>query len=171
MNDRPFDRVLDAGGPGSGQQSGRMFLILLGIVGVVLLILVVGPFKVFGGSSNGAGSECGAKPKAPDGFELLSTLKCAERPKATNGPFNISINLLQPTTDGRNIAIYALNDGKWDRLASAALTNSGTAAMGQVQEIPKVIAVLRRTSGAIQVSGRLPAGAPPDMAAVAVLGT
>ena len=76
------------------------------------------------------------------------------------------------STDGRNLGLYTYKDGKWERLASATLVNNGAAAKGQVDAIPANIAVLRRTSSAVQRQRLAAVRAPrPDPAALDVLTT
>jgi hypothetical protein len=169
MNDRgPFDRMLDRGGP-QRDNSSRMILVILGVVGVILLVLVLPPVKLLGGGDDSPSS--GAAVKAPEGFEALSKEYKPEKPKGSPGPFNLTLKLLQPTNDNRNLGIYAYNGGKWERLASASLSPDGSAAMGQVSDIPSRIYVLRRVTGAVQLAGILPGGNQPDTAALQVLGS
>src|SRR3954470_27619 len=142
MNDRgPFDRMLDRGGP-QRDNSSRMILVILGVVGVILLVLVLPPVKLLGGGGDDATSS-GASAKAPEGFELLSKEYKPEKPKEA-GPYNLTLKLLAPTNDNRNLGIYSYNGGKWERLASASLSPEGTTAMGQVSSIPARLYVLRR---------------------------
>ena len=163
MNDRgPFDRMLDRGGP-ARDNSSRMILVILGVVGVILLVLVLPPVKLLGGGGDDATSGAAAKP--PEGFEVLSKEYRPEKPKEA-GPYNLTLKLLQATNDNRNLGIYAYNGGKWERLASASLSPEGTTAMGQVSTIPSRLYVLRRVTGAVQVAGVLPGGNQPDGAAM-----
>jgi spore germination protein YaaH len=160
--------MLDRGGP-ARDNSSRMILVILGVVGVILLVLVLPPVKLLGGGGDDSPSS-GAAAKPPEGFELLSKEYKPEKPKEA-GPYNLTLKLLAPTNDNRNLGIYSYNGGKWERLASAALSPEGTTAMGQVSTIPSRLYVLRRVTGAVQVSGVLPGGNQPDGAAIQVLGT
>lgn len=177
----PFDRILDPGSP--QDRTARWVFIAMGGVGLILLALVLLPVPFVGGKENdkpsaaspgaqapsrGPGSRAA---KAPDGFEVLSRLEAPPRPKGSNGPYDVTVKLLQPINDGRNIALYTNKGGKWERIASAALTNNGTEAKGQVAELPANVAVLRRTVNAVQVSAWLPSGAQPDPAALNLLTT
>src|SRR4051812_43280959 len=117
MNDRgPFDRMMDRGGP-ARDNSSRMILVILGVVGVILLVLVLLPVKLLGGGGDDS-SASGASAKPPEGFEALSKEYKPEKPKNSPGPFNLTLKLLQPTNDNRNLGIYSYNSGKWERLAS-----------------------------------------------------
>src|SRR5262245_10490488 len=119
MNDRgPFDRMIDRGGP-ARDNSSRFILMLLGVVGVILLVLVLSPFKRFGGDDGSTASGQPAKP--PDGYEILSKEYKAEKPKGSSGPYNVTLLLLKPTDDNRNLGIYSYANSRWERLASASL--------------------------------------------------
>jgi hypothetical protein len=176
----PFDRILDIGSPGSRDKTARGLLIGMGGLGLILLVLVVSPLSIFGGddatpsgqqpSAGGNGANSRA-PRAPDGFEALSRVFELTKPKGTNGPYALTVNLLEPVNDGRNLAFYTNSGGKWERVSSASLVNNGSAASGQVDEMPKNVAVLRRTTNAAAISGTLAAGAQPDPEALAVLAT
>ena len=168
----PFDRMLD---PNDRDRTARLVLVGMGVIGIILLALVLLPIDLFGGgdSDGGAAPAVGRAtskaPKAPEGFEALSALLKVDAKE--NCPCDITVPLLQPTSDGRNLALYTNRNGKWERLAAATLTEDGTAAKGQVAERPANLAVLRRIASAGLVSGWLPSGAQPDPEALDVLAT
>jgi hypothetical protein len=153
----------------------------MGIIGLVLLLLVVSPFSIFGGDDDeDSGGQTtgesirapvGAAPKVPEGYEALSRLFEDIKEQEGTGPFQLTFNLLQPVTDGRNIGLYTYKDGGWERLASATLVSNGSAVQGEVAEIPQNVAALRLTSSAVQVTGFLPPEATPDSTALGVLTT
>src|SRR4029079_16883503 len=93
-------------------------------------------------------------PKVPQGFEALSALIKPGAGK-DQGPVEVTVGLAQPVTDGRNLGLYTYKDGQWQRVGGATLLNNGAAAKGQVASVPANIAVLRRVSSAVQVSGWL----------------
>jgi hypothetical protein len=183
----PFDRR-DAPGP-ARDKSTQIIFIGMGIVGLVLFFIVVSPFSIFGGGGGnknaslpgGTGSSGGSAisgasvdgraPKVPAGYEALSSLLNDIKKPKDQGPYALTVSLLQPVTDGRNLGLYTYANGKWQRLATATLVQNGTAASGQVDEIPANVAVLRLTASAVQISGWLPTGAQPDPDALGVLST
>ncbi len=195
----PFQRRDSDGQP--RDKSAQMIFIAMGVIGLILFVLVASPLSIFGGgggnsdnnnlglspttgsSGTGASGSTGAAaaisggtvngkaPKVPAGYEALSSLLNDIKKPKDQGPYALTVSLLQPVTDGRNLGLYTYADGKWQRLATATLVQNGTAASGQVDEIPANVAVLRLTASAVQISGWLPAGAQPDTNALAVLST
>ena len=176
MNDQgPFDRILDHGG-GNRDANARMILIGMGVIGVILLILVLPPISLLSSDDKPANgqpslsrSSTAKSSKGPEGFEILSKVEPLSKPKGTNGPYALTVKLTQTVTDGRNLALYTNRSGRWERLASATLVNNGTAVTGQVPDMPPNVAVLRRTSIAVQMSGSLPPGSQPDAVALDLL--
>jgi spore germination protein YaaH len=153
-----------------------VILIGMGIVGTLLLVFVFSPFSIFGGDDNGPGATQsggqGRPAKVPEGYEALSRVfNSLEKPRGTNGPYALTVNLIEPVTDERNLGLYTNRNGTWERIAPATLINNGTAASGQVGDMPANVAVLRRTTSAAQVAGSLPAGAQPEQAALEVIST
>jgi hypothetical protein len=160
-------------------RNARYILIGMGILGVVLLVLVLSPISLLGGGSSnerppGASSTSNGGvrlPRVPEGFEALSQAFSLQKPRGTNGPYAITLNLIEPVSDGRNLGLYTNRDGKWERIGTADLTNNGTAATGEVADIPSNLAVLRRTTSAAEIIGLLPQGAQVDPAALSLLTT
>lgn len=193
MNDRrgPFERVAGGGGSDSGQpadRSARMILIGMGAIGLLLLVLILPPISLLsGGGGSGDGGLTGTSvaggntvagttirlPRVPDGFEALSPLYTDQdkQTKGKTGPFIVSIALAQPITDARNLGIYTYRNGQWVRVANGALQAGGAEVKGELSEVPANLAVLRRTTSAVQVSGSLPAGAQPDPEALRAVTT
>ncbi|HEU0072831.1 MAG TPA: hypothetical protein VFS30_02380 [Dehalococcoidia bacterium] len=178
----PFDEILEPGLEGGQDRSASVIFIGMGAIGLILLLVVVNPFSIFGGGDGGGGLDVGddtssllsAAPKVPDGYEALSRHYEAfadQVPEDTAGPAEVTVPLLQPVSDGRNLGLYTFRDGNWERLASATLVNNGAAAKGEVGTVPDNIAVLRLTSSAVQISGWLPAGAAPDGEAMGIVTT
>jgi hypothetical protein len=177
----PFDRMLDPAG--ARDKTARMILLGMGIVGLILVVLVLPPISLLndGGVENVSNGNTAAPtsgrvsnvraPKLPEGFELLSPYLKPAKPKEKADSYALTIPLLQPISDGRNLAMYTNDDGKWERLATASLINNGASARAELGEIPANVAVLRRTVNATAISGSLPAGAQPDPEALDVLGT
>jgi hypothetical protein len=169
--------------PGAPKDNAaRVILVGMGVVGLLLLVMVLAPFSIFGGGDDNGGEQGQAPitttgggttraPKAPEGFEALSRIFDLEAPRGTNGPYSLTVNLLQPISDGRNLGLYTSDDGKWERVGNATLVNNGSAANGQVDTMPENVAVLRRVANATAISGALPAGAQPDPDALAFLST
>jgi hypothetical protein len=178
----PFDEILE---PGQEVQdrSASIIFIGMGIIGVILLMVVLNPLSIFGGGGDSDGGDGGgggdggssllsSAPQVPDGYEALSRLfDDLSEEEGAQGPFDLTVNLLQAVSDGRNLGLYTFRDGNWERLASATLVNNGAAAKGEVGIMPGNVAVLRLTSSAVQVTGWLPAGAAPDEDAMGVVTT
>ncbi len=183
----PFEHRREGRGGGRPRDEGaRKILIGMGVVGVILLILILPPISLLSGGNSGGpavppgvtGSEIATQsgsnalvPKAPDGFEVLSVLNTNLSDKGLQGPFVLTVKLLQPVTDGRNLGLYTYKDNQWTRIAAGTLSENGVEVKAQVATIPDNVAVLRRTTSAAEVSGWLPAGAQPDANALSVLTT
>ena len=176
----PFDEILEPEAE-VRDRSASIIFIGMGVIGIILLFLVLSPFSLFGGGGNdggntdsggGGSSLLSGAPKVPDGYEALSRLfEDLSQEAGTTGPFALTVNLLQPVTDGRNLGLYTFRNGNWDRLASATLVNNGAAATGEVGTMPPNIAVLRLTSSAVQVTGWLPPNTQPDDEAMSIVTT
>lgn len=175
----PFDDILD---PESepGDRSANLIFIAMGVIGVILVVLVLSPFSIFGGGDDAdSGNEnggsrsalSGAAPKVPDGYVALSRLFDKPDSGGHDGPYELTVMLLQPISDGRNIGLYTFRNGTWERLSSATLVNNGAAATGVVGQIPPNLAVLRLTSSAVQVTGSLPPDTSPDPTAMSIVTT
>ena len=162
--------------------SARLILIGLGGLAVILFALFVWPFSVFGGGGGGngtgtdgttlsAGAGDGQVAGVPTGFEALSIhFEDLKAPKDT-GPYVLTMPLLQQESDGRNLGLYTFKDNKWVRVSPATLVSNGTAASGEVDDMPTNLAVLRLLSSAVQITGWLPSGAKPDADGLDVLST
>jgi hypothetical protein len=176
----PFDEILEPELEGHDRSASIIF-IGMGVIGLILLVVVLNPFSVLGGGDDGdpgtGGGDDGSSllssaPKVPDGYEALSRLfDDLSEEEGSQGPYDLTVNLLQPVSDGRNLGLYTFRDGNWERLASATLVNNGAAAKGEVGVMPGNIAVLRLTSSAVQVTGWLPSGAAPDEEAMSIVTT
>ena len=173
-------------GPFSGRESeqndksARFILIGMGVVGLVLFLLFASPLSIFGGGEDGEptdsvsldGGVDGRAPGVPDGFQALSIhFDDLEKPANTEGPYALTMPLLEQVSDGRNLGLYTFRDGRWVRVSSATLVSNGTAASGEVNEMPPNLAVLRLLESAVQVTGWLSATAQPDQEALTVLTT
>jgi hypothetical protein len=149
-------------------------------VGLLLFVLFASPFSIFGGGdeedpadgvSLGAATD-GRAPGVPDGFQALSIhFDDLQQPADTEGPYALTMPLLEQVSDGRNLGLYTFNDDRWVRVSAATLVSNGTAASGEVDEMPSNLAVLRLLESAVQVTGWLPATAQADPEALSVLTT
>jgi spore germination protein YaaH len=183
MNEQgPFDRILDRDRDGQVDKSAQMIFIAMGLVGLVILLFVVNPFSIFGGddgngggnggTTNGGGLVSTNAPRVPDGYVALSDLvEDLRSPENTNPPYQLTVSLSAPVSDGRNLGLYTYKDNKWERVGSAALGANGRDAIGEVADMPENVAVLRQTSSAVQVSGYLAANAGPDPDALNAIAT
>ncbi|MGE0685606.1 MAG: hypothetical protein AB7P33_02595 [Dehalococcoidia bacterium] len=201
MNDRgPFQRRTAGGGAprggGAGPSRGdnendrhaRMILIGLGVVGLLLLVLVLPPLSLLsgGGGDDGDGGSPGSSnassgnngttirlPKVPDGYEALSPLYTDQdkETKGKTGPFVVSVALAQAVTDARNLGLYTYKSGQWQRVANGVLQPGGSEVKGEVTEVPANLAVLRRTTTAVQISGWLAPNVNADGGALQAINT
>ncbi len=175
----PFDEILEPD-VGAQDRSGSIIFIGMGLIGLILLLIVVNPFSLFGGGDGGepgsgggdSASVLSGAPQVPAGYEALSRLfDDLSEEEGSPGPYDLTVNLLQPMTDSRNLGLYTFRSGSWERLTTATLVNNGLAAKGEVGVMPGNIAVLRLTSSAVQVTGWLPEGASPADEAMSLLTT
>jgi hypothetical protein len=184
LSDRgPFDRILDRPPSGPRDKSANVILLAMAVVGLIIFILVVSPLSLFGGgggggdgdgfgsnpgsNTTGSSSAQGRAPNVPEGFEALSRrFDDLQEPRNAEGPYVLTVNLLQPVSDARNLGLYTYRSGRWERLTSATLVNNGTAATGEVGDMPRNVAVLRPTVSAVQISGWLVGGMQPDATAL-----
>jgi hypothetical protein len=157
-------------------QSARFILIGMGVLAVLLFLLFVSPFSIFGGGDDDNGSTTTITGGGtgvsgiPDGFQVLSR-HLDDIATSETGPYVLTVPLLEQVSDGRNIGLYTLEDGRWRRVSSATLVNNGMAASGEVDEVPSNLAVLRLLSSAVQITGWLPAGVQADPEVLDVLTT
>ncbi len=170
----PFDRLLQPEG-----RRDRTSLFVIGaivVLAVVLLILVLPPVSIFEGDGGGPAGPAGiasrqqtGAPDPPAGWEVLSPLYELEAAGDSEGGALLTVNLEVRPTDERNLALYTYDGGRWERLGPATITEDGTAAQGEVAVLPRSVAVLRRTTPAVQVAGWLPQDAEIDPEAAQAL--
>jgi hypothetical protein len=170
----PFDKLLQPDVP-----RDRTPILIIGVIvvlAIVLLILVLPPVSILkggGAAPTGPGgftSRPQAKtPKPPAGWEVLSPLYELKTSGESEGGALLTVNLETRAADEHNLALYTYENGQWKRLAPATLTNEGTAAQGEVSSLPQNVAVLRRTTLAVQVAGWLPPDAEMDPEAASTL--
>ena len=177
----PFDRLLQPDAP-----RDRTPVLIVGVIialAVVLLILVLPPVSILdsgdggqvgpgaavgpGGGPSSSGTDA---PEPPAGWEVLSPLQEVDAGDAEGGAL-LTVHLEVRPTDERNLALYTYEGGEWRRLGPAALINDGTAAQGEVASLPGNVAVLRRTTLAVQVAGSLPPETDMDPVAAGTLST
>jgi hypothetical protein len=177
----PFDRILDRDRDGNVDKSAQLIFVAMGLVGILILLFVVNPFGILGGDDGGNGGNGGNNggalvstnaPRVPDGYVALSDLvEDLERPANTNPPYQLTVSLAQPVSDGRNLGLYTHKNNKWERVGAATLGANGRDVIGEVAEMPENVAVLRLTSSAVQVSGYLAADAAPDPDGLSAIST
>jgi hypothetical protein len=177
----PFDRILDRDRDGNVDKSAQLIFVAMGLVGVLILLFVVNPFGILGGDDeeggNGGTNAGGAlvstnAPRVPDGYVALSDLvEDLQRPANTNPPYQLTVSLAQPVSDGRNLGLYTYKNNKWERVGAATLGANGRDVIGEVAAMPENVAVLRLTSSAVQVSGYLAADAAPDPDGLSAIST
>jgi len=170
----PFDKLLQ---PDVPRDRTPIFIVgVIVVLAIVLLILVLPPVSILKGGG-GAGpvgpggftSRPRSKtPEPPAGWEVLSRLYELEAGKS-EGSALLTVELDTRPADDHNLALYTYENGEWRRLAPATLTSEGTAAQGEVSSLPQNVAVLRRTTSAVQVAGWLPPDAETDPEAARTL--
>jgi len=145
----------------------RILGLVLGLAIVISLLVVPGsPLRVLGGEDSNritprARDEM---PPVPEGLVALSRLYDIGAPEGLEGPWTLTVPLLEETSDPRNLAFYRYEDGEWTRIAAVSPVDGGDFARGDVDEIPKAIAVLRRTALARSLALIVGAGETPDPA-------
>jgi len=97
-------------------------------------------------------------PDLPDFLTPASLLYSVQVPARLPGPYTLTLRLIQPTQDQRNLGAYTFQDGDWERLNPAILTEDGTGARVALEVAPTNVAILRRLQFRDTVTGRLPAG-------------
>ena len=186
---RPVRRQSRARG-GDGQGSGRRLLVLVALAGLglalLLVILFVPPIALIGGNDDEAdatlataveedrGRQIAAStrsrmPDVPEHLRAASLLYDLSVPPILPGPFAITLRLIQPTQDQRNLGAYTYRDGAWERITAALLTDKGAGARVELEVVPSNLAILRRLQFQDTVTGRLPAGAEIAVEALNVL--
>jgi hypothetical protein len=83
----------------------------------------------------------------------------------------VSVALAQSITDARNLGLYTYKNGQWTRVGNGVLQPGGSEVKGEMDEVPTNLAVLRRTTTAMQISGWLAPGANADDAALQSINT
>jgi hypothetical protein len=170
----PFDKLLQ---PDEPRDRTPIFIVgVIVVLAIVLLILVLPPVSILKGGGGGAPTGPGAltsrprtkTPEPPAGWEILSRLYELKTGEVEGGAL-LTVDLDTRPADERNLALYTYEDGQWRRLAPATLINEGTAAQGEVSSLPQNVAVLRRTTLAVQVMGWLPPDAEMDPEAARTL--
>ena len=174
-------------GPGWGGDGDTvLFRALAVIIGLAVLVavFVLPPLSLLDRLGGGDDDAPGANeiratarddlPELPEGLVAHSSLYDIRAGENLVGPFNLTVQLSQHTTDGSNLAFYTYRDGGWQRLSSVTPTNDGSAAQGEVSEVPENVAVLRRTALASTLAlvvgpGEAVDPAAPAAAAVSVL--
>lgn len=199
--DRPFrSRVLfddtdeddgygDDGPPyrrrfGGGDRSLRWVALAIVALAAVIAVLVLPPVRALDRIATRPAQDAGVGgittrartdlPALPEGLTALSLLYDIEVADNLVGPFSLTVRLREQVTDGSNLAFYTYADGRWQRVASVAPTGDGRSAQGQVDEVPRNIAVLRRTSFARALNlvvgpGETPAKGAPKAGILSVL--
>lgn len=165
----PFDDLLrpqPSGRPAAPGRGGIVVLAML-LLGALLLILVLPPISLL---SRGGGGSSGSTPnikttarknapQPPNGLEAVSPFYDVTVSGHIDGPATITLQLVNTTSDGRNLSAYTQQKGEWQRLGDATLGANGSIVEAKVADIPSNIVILRRSASARQLIGYLPAGA------------
>ena len=174
-NPRLVRSPVSAASSSRGLADRRLWLAAGGGAFVLLLawLLFLPPLSLLRGGDSGwtaAGADDLIRrrdevPKLPDGYELASPLY-EVRSKVERGTGAATVTLpLDGANGGRGLTMYTYSAaGGWKRLAAAELVSDGRAARARIDNLPETLAVLRRTAGALSVTGILPSATPlhPD---------
>lgn len=176
----PFDRVLQP--EPEPLQRDRAATVIIGLViglGLLLLVLVFGPFGVFDSNDSGAGTASASlrddlPAPPPEGFEAVSALYDLSARAAGQQP-DLTLSLSTTVNEGETLAFFAYRDGEWVLLGEATAVAEGTAARGRLSALPDVMAVFRPTGAPVDepqaraIAGVLPPDTQPDPRAIPML--
>ena len=149
---------------GAGRPSGltgRALVIAAGVV-VVVLVLIVLVVSRCGGSKAQAADCSGKLPAPPSGFVYASKYCVTLLDAGKRG--SLTVPLTDKSTT-RGLSLYQYQSGQWQRVAPVQASPDALFATSTVTiDIPKAFAILRRSSGDLQVLGTIPRGvlAGPD---------
>ena len=167
------------GSDGKRQGSAGGPLLIIGAVvvalAILLLVLFVEPIALLDRDNDEAGSAGGpvaaessgfgveAKtrarmPDVPDNLRPVSLLYDLTAPSDLATPIAVTLRLIQPTQDQRNLGAYTYQEGLWQRLNPALLSADGAAATAELESVPANVAILRRLQFRDTLTGRLAAG-------------
>lgn len=160
----PFDKLLHPEPRRVGR--GGMVGIAIAVLAVLILALVLPPISILSGGGGSSEGSVNVKttarkdmPSLPEGLEAVSPLFDVSVSGSVKGPTVITLQLPSAVTDGRGLSLYTNDGGEWRRLGTGALVLDGSAVQGEVPQLPKNVAVLRRAASARQLMGSLPSGA------------
>ncbi len=136
------------------------------LAGIVLGLVVVSAFilgVIGGGSCQEQYCPTEADAPLPSGYAQVSDVFELRQPPPElpeGAEYELEIALRSPTSDPRNLVLFALDeDGTWRPLGNAVLSGEGSRARATVSELPKTVVVLRRISPAGHLIAYLPHGA------------
>ena len=181
----PSERRGDQGEGGDRRRErGTLWVgaVALALATLLLVVLFLPPIELLNDDADGGGeidtpaaervsalveAQTRARmPELPDNLRPVSPIYDLEAAPELAGPIRLTLGLIQPTQDQRNLGAYTYQDGDWTRLNPALLTSDGAGATVELESVPANVAVLRRLQSPGTVTGRLPQGA--DLAAEAV---
>jgi hypothetical protein len=148
--------------PGNGGRLAILVLIALVIV-VVLWLLISKACGGGGGSCDKYYCASGDTIDAPQGYSFVTSIYAYNKNKGQppqGQQANIQLPLKDHSTDARDLSFFRYDETNkaWEPLAPAVLDQQGTIAQATLNELPPVIAVLRRTSPGGAVVAYLPHG-------------
>lgn len=172
----PFDSVPQPEPPHKRDRAAIVIVGITIILGLVLLVLVLPPISIFddGVQPGTAGSFTAVAreelPAPPPGFGAVSPIYDLTTSGEGNGRVPLTVRLSTTVAEGASLTFFTYQDGDWGRVGDAVAVGDGTAARGEVSELPANVAVFRpRQRTGLQVIGSLPAGTQPDSRALASL--
>jgi spore germination protein YaaH len=136
------------------------------LVVLVLLFLFIGPCSILNPSDDGDETlfSCPTlndPPPPPDGLEIASDFKDFSEDRCNRmipeGVAKISMPVEQGRA-GRGLLFYTFADDRWQRVATAELTEDGKYAQVVVDQVPANGAIMRRAADTFQVMAAVPAG-------------
>ncbi|MYI82004.1 MAG: hypothetical protein F4056_01360, partial [Chloroflexi bacterium] len=168
--DSPFeDFDEDFGDDYEGAGRGGLVRIIAVVAVLAGLIAVLGgaPFSIIdrGGDepADVGAAPRGDLPDVPDGLSARSKLYDLAGDGAINGPAELTVLLGEPVGAGDQLGFYTYVGGQWRYLAAASVVEEGAAAQGEVQVVPRNIAVLAQTEIERSIALIVGAGEAPDL--------
>ncbi len=177
MRQPPGTRLSRQSPTPSAPRPGRNPALPLAAIGGGVALLVIGwilllpPFSVLRGGDSWSNAGEGQLvrrqdkdvPKPPNDYQFASPYYLIRPEQELGAPARLSIPLGEGK-GGRGLSLWTWNGESWERLAPAEITSDGRLAAGSVDQVPKNVAVMRRTEGGFQIQGILPVRAPlhPD---------
>ncbi|MYE46216.1 MAG: hypothetical protein F4X25_05600, partial [Chloroflexi bacterium] len=166
--DSPFDEFDDDYGDERGDRGLLRVIAVVGVLAVLIVVLVWSPLSIIDRGGDEPASSVGveardALPDVPDGLSARSKLYDLAGDDAISGPAQLTVLLNEDVAAGERLGFYTHAGGEWRYLGSVSVIDDGAAARGEVQVVPRNIAVLAEVDVARSVALIIEAGETPDL--------